>query len=755
METPTIVWSEPPADVETVDLAERLIREYFAQDRTISSATLRALKPGRSGAIPFTAYLVGQNIGGLVSLQPEFVKLVRNDSEVRSFEEYASGTALVFGQHLARRPYLDPATNITVFGFRLFENGADLLPFFAVAHESPMRACRLLKSFCTRLQDWYGPLPTPVGCIPLEITDSRIDELTANLDLLSSGTAKLVAEVLNRVRSAELTGSLTRVHGDLHLENLLVPHNAEFCYLIDFANSSNPGSPCIDIARLESDMIYRTLPYDMSPDEVGRFESWLWDGNFGALRQLIAGALVMTMRQTLGVVTSPNAAIWILTGRILNGLKMVARTWLAVRPYKFDERKRGIVASLRVLAGALGDALQGRTFDLSPSDGEYKIAGEGLRSVRWLYANRHYDDAFDLSQLLSRAGIKCQPEQGIIGSLAALATSVPDTPRDTLFRCAALRARGVLSRGLRALYQAIHITKQEHGRDLTKAMRLFGTARQLLDESGDSFFASVALDQMARCQQESGEPYGAKITFRDAIQLKEKAGDTAGLATSLGGLGLLEMSSGYYHESRLLFERDLQLAKRIGDRRAEIKICNWLGQVALLGTLDIIGSVAYLNKSIDLAVNLASDQQAASSTQRYSPALDLAYAYIGLGFAFIFSENLEKATECANQAAKVLGGVVGIAADLVSTQLELQTAMTLALSGQSWRALIRTQGALSHLKTLSLLDFCDYSIRAIRFYTNHGDVQIASRLVREVVDPIRSLRLVKLHAFITASEGTT
>src|ERR1035438_7862726 len=127
-------WSEPLGDSSEIELVEALVRGYFVQDPSMVEVTLRPIARGRSGAIPIIAAPLALRAGKRTPLQPEFVKFVKDGREVQQFEDLAAGTALVFGQRLARSPSFDPLSGFTAFGFQLFEHGTEVSPLYAIAH---------------------------------------------------------------------------------------------------------------------------------------------------------------------------------------------------------------------------------------------------------------------------------------------------------------------------------------------------------------------------------------------------------------------------------------------------------------------------------------------------------------------------------------------------------------------------------------------------------------------------------------------
>ncbi len=742
-------WSDPPNDPAERTLLESLIRGYFAQDSAVVQVTLQPIPRGRSGAMPVIAAPLALKGGKPTSLQPEFVKLAKDGREIKQFEDLAAGTTLVFGQQLARTPYADSHFGLTAFGFRLFEHGTDVGPLYATAHVDLPRALRCIADFSARLSDWYSiKSATDSTSVPLGLEESRIQALIENLALLSPSSAQLVKQALDAFRSHEFPATISRVHGDLHLENILVPQIGDYCYLIDFASASHAGSPCMDLARLEADCIYRLLPYDLAPEEVANFERHLWRGEFDQIQGYSAGQLVTTLRRTATVLGSTNATGWMIVGRILNGLRMLANTWLDLRPYSFAARREGIAASLGVLADFLLSFLAGKVPTIvGPSITTTVKPSEGLRLVRWLYVSRKYNEALDLARTLNKAKPSSPGATSLLGAIAGLSTPGSRADVDALYRSAASRARSQLDRGLKQLYLATVLFKAPPPRNLKLAVKTFEQATDLLMGCPDSLYAGIAKDQLARCQQDSGDLESAKIAFNESIASKKSALDLGGVAVSLGGLALLELSTANYVESERLLREDKDIAIQLHDRGAEIKIENWLGQVAMLKDFDLIGAIGHMENSIQLATDYASQDST------YAPEIDLAFGQIGAGFAHCFLASVTRAIESEDAAHQLLLSLTGMVGEQVSALLELMSGHRLCLEGRVTRSAIRCHGALDHILSLDRVDYCDYALRTAKFYSFSGHPGLAAKVAKEGRRIASELKQARLYQMFAAYEA--
>jgi hypothetical protein len=115
---PTIEWDSAASHYAASESLAGLVQRYFAQDAVIETVKLRPISGGRSGASVYVAAVTAKQGGSLVQLHPELVKVSESDDEVRNFQHLAQGTALVYGQTLARPPLKDDSGGQTVFGFR-------------------------------------------------------------------------------------------------------------------------------------------------------------------------------------------------------------------------------------------------------------------------------------------------------------------------------------------------------------------------------------------------------------------------------------------------------------------------------------------------------------------------------------------------------------------------------------------------------------------------------------------------------------
>jgi hypothetical protein len=485
---PTIEWeSAAPRNAASESLAD-LVQRYFAQDAVIDTVKLRPISGWRSGASVYVAAVTAKQGGSSVQLQPELVKVSESDDEVRNFQHLAQGTALVYGQTLARPPLKDDSCGQTVFGFRLFESGTDVSSLYALAFANPSEAQRALLALMSQLLKWYGVDSASVGNVVLPKDPDQIQELILNLEILSKPTAKAMEAALEPTRLARYEGLLTRVHGDLHLDNLLVPLSGSQCYLIDFGNSTTSGSPCVDLARLEADIVYRLMPFDATPEDFAALELALWSGDATGTAQCTALYLVSALRQDINLWHTHNAAVWLLVGRILNGLRMLSGTWPNVRPYKFESRRRAIVASLKVLAEVLEGCFAGKhpSILFSPPPGVPRRE-DCTRSLVWLFSNRHYEDCFELANAVANARSKPDPTACLLGGIAGLNADVSHGKVNALVRRVTGSPKNVRDRGLKNFFHGT-AANRVLPRNLKRIIQRFSAAHAQFRDSGDTLF---------------------------------------------------------------------------------------------------------------------------------------------------------------------------------------------------------------------------------------------------------------------------
>jgi hypothetical protein len=112
-----------------------------------------------------------------------------------------------------------------VFGFQLFESGADVSPLSALALADPGAARECLVKLISQLGEWYGVERSSTGAVTLPKGPAQIKDLIDGLARLSAPTARAVERSLDPDRLSRYPGVLTRVHGDLHLDNILAPRD--------------------------------------------------------------------------------------------------------------------------------------------------------------------------------------------------------------------------------------------------------------------------------------------------------------------------------------------------------------------------------------------------------------------------------------------------------------------------------------------------------------------------------------------------
>jgi tetratricopeptide (TPR) repeat protein len=724
---PLLEWDPTILDGTDRDSVTTALRTYFAQDSSITRVTLRAIAPGRSGAIPFTANVIAERGGGPVQLQSEFVKLVKSSREFENFEQLAAGTALVFGQRLARPVYSDPVSGYSIFGFHLFEQGVEVSSLAAVALANPVIAERALTKLARKLTEWYEPLK-PASTVQWNLTDAHLQNLLENLKSLSPTTTRSVKNAIAKAKLKASPGVTTRVHGDLHLENILVPRSGDYSYLIDFGNASKDGSPCMDVARLESDLIYRLLPTNLTPDQVASFEHSLWAGDVEGLQEYIAGYLVLSLRRSLPeVLRSPNAVKWLLAGRIFHGLRMLANTWPQVRPYNLEIRRRAIVASLGVLAGKLDQASEGSAVALIvDNEGVLSPSNEDVyNSLVWMLKNRFYPDAFMYGLEIATARRSPPAHITLLGALAGLSGGSDDPHQmNLLYGLTPSPLRNPRDRGLKKLFQAMQLLRTGPTFKVERAIKVFLESLPLFQESGENFFEAITADQLARAYQENGQIDLAKASFTDSKRLKELIGDNAGLATTLGGLALLHMATLEYEDALNLLLQDLQLARDQEDVRSQIKIHNWLGQVHLQGRANVLQAIEHFQESIALSNGYGDS--------RYDATLDLAYANLGLGFTYAFTNAVKNAHKHEKVARRLMQRG-SLRPYMIGTALcEILSGEIFFLEGLEQSGFLRLKSGLAELRGANeKLTHIDFSIRVCRFLRSNGATLACRQLARE------------------------
>ena len=316
-------WHSPKPVLPIVGDWETAVRAYFAQSPDLVRVDLKPLPPGRSGAYVLIASPWARRGKEAAKLQPELVKFARKETcdlrdEIQKFNELAHQTELVDGQILARDPYDDKNPDgFVVFGYSLREAGTDVSPFYALALANPGAAESSLGSLLVRILDWYGDSTAARADVPINVTRSKIRLLLQALALRNPTVAVAAERVIEAFVSGALPGVVSKTHNDLHLENILVARAGAKPYLIDFGSASSEGSPCMDLARLESDLLYRLLPLDLLPAEVADLERSLWGEASSTARQTVAGFLITRLRSgSARILETPGGTAWFLFGAL-------------------------------------------------------------------------------------------------------------------------------------------------------------------------------------------------------------------------------------------------------------------------------------------------------------------------------------------------------------------------------------------------------------------------------------------------------
>lgn len=728
------------------------LRDYFAQTPDLIRVELDSLRPGRSGASVLFATPWAWRGGQDTRLQQELVKLANLSSgcnlkeEIDKFRCFAEGVDLVYGQRLARSPYLNhTGDGLGVFGYPLFEAGGECSPYYAVALADPASAIRALTTFLEKLLEWYGPTNSTAD-VPLNLKNEKRTALFDNLKRLDAGSAEKFEKLLDDV--ACLPGGTSRVHGDLHLENILVERGGERPYLIDFGSAMEQGSPCADLARLESDLIYRLLPYNYTPDEVAEFEKAAWDGTLTDRPPTIAGALVARVRHhAQGLLSTQNATIWYLVGRLLNGMRMLAGTWHEVIPYGDLRRREGILASLRVVGKRLENALEGRRLQFTLASPCAANPADAECSLRWLFIQRRYGDAWALAREVADAHRPARAAVCLLGALAGLSGEQPPTEVDKLSKLRPNRLNEPYTKGLKALLDVMRANRTTSGAMPAKTIRDFEIACKLFTEADDQHLFGIAKDQLARAEMRRGDFERAKVLFAEAIAVKKKSGDDIGLATSLGGQALLHLRTLEYAEAGELFRQDLRLACDQRDVAAQVKIHNWLGQALLEENLTNV-SIA-LGHFLD-SIKLAEGSRSAT----YDPELDVAFAKLGCGCCYTRTDAVPIAEAAEHEARMGFERVVGRNADLGLALTELLAGEIAYLKSQARTGLLRLQSGLRAIAEAGgPLLVLDHGVRACRFLRRIDRQEACRSLVREVRVLVKKIDTLKIHEVLTELES--
>jgi tetratricopeptide (TPR) repeat protein len=750
-------WLTPKPALQIPGDWEGAVREYFAQSPDLVRIDLKPLPPGRSGAYVLIASPWARRGKEATKLQPELVKFARRSScdlrdEIRRFEELAQRTELVDGQILARHPYDDQTRDgFVVFGYSLSEAGTDVSPFYALALANPAVAEVSLGALLVRLLEWYGHPQAARPGVPLNVTLPKVQLLLQGLALRNPSVAAAAERVIHSVGRGDLAGIVSKTHNDLHLENILVARAGAKAYLIDFGSAAMEGSPCMDLARLESDLIYRLLPLDFLPTDVAAFERSLWGEVSNAPRHTVAGFLIAKLREVSArLLETPGGTAWFLAGRLIHGLRMLGNTWPEVFPYSDKQRQEGIIASLGVLTkkleGVLGQSYNPKLSLVIPAPVEGTSDVE--RTLRWLFIQRKYGDAWRLALKVTEAHSPVTPAVGLLGALAGLSAAVPVDDVAATVATLPARLKTARDRGLKALYSALKAVRSRRVHP-NKKIRFFEEARQALAQADEIVFEGIAADQLARAYQEAGEIDKAKITFIESLSLKEKTHDRVGQAVSLGGLALLHLQTREYDEATHFLHRDLALALEQGDLGAQAKIHNWLGQILLE---DTIRNVVKALDHFDHSLRLTSENR----EQDYDPSLDFAFAYLGRGSCYTRSMAVSHAHEAEAASRDHFERRAGRSGEIGLALCDLLAGEIAFLQQHRITGIARIESGLANLVSLGeLITYLDYGIRVCRFLRSIDQTEICRSLATRIRLRVKPLHYShRLHSLLTSLEST-
>lgn len=673
---------------------EKLLEEYFGQ----LSVHLDTIGNGRSGA---TTYVARPSRSDGTTLQPELVKVgpqASISSEIVNFEKLVEGTALVHGASFPR----DAVTRdgLQVFSLRLFEAGTDVSAFFERAMTDHATSRESLRNVLERLVEWYAMGADTSVCTELPITAVRLQSGLRALDTLDHEAAVKCEEVLKNVVKGGREHCVSKVHGDLHLENLLIAIATKSPYVIDFGTASAVGNPCFDLARLESDILNRVVPLHLSADDFAKIEQSLWTDSHATHISEIVELIDIAREVFQPILQTPHAKIWLLAGRILNNLRMISGTWPEIYPYRFRHCQERIVKAIRVLLTRLEEALNGVDFPLRHTGQVTGVPKDdsGELSLGWLYCNRKYADAFDLAKALKNAN----PNRTVtVAAFGALVEPMVNRPEREFHDPPAADCE--FGKGLLQLVEANNAL-QGPIRDVGAGAGALELAIGYFKDSDSPQFQAIAVDQLARANQHAGDIETAKIRFGQSISIKTAVGDSAGLAASYGGLALLHMACHQYQDADRLLAKNLATCAP-DDQMTLSKIENWLGQIQLEEYFELAKAREHFSKARLLAID--------PSTQ--------AYAYLGRGFTEVRAQSTDQAEKFEELARNLYNSETGRFAREGLLLTELLSGEVQVLAKNHTTGILRISNALNTLSAEGSQITClDYGLRTCKLLQSIG-----------------------------------
>jgi tetratricopeptide (TPR) repeat protein len=420
---------------------------------------------------------------------------------------------------------------------------------------------------------------------------------------------------------------------------------------------------------------------------------------------------------------------------------MLAHTWVDVIPYKYDQRRRGIVASIKVLTEVIEGCFSGRIPKL-PMGLNRPTAGmtDCIRSLDWLFGHRHYFDCFALAEAATASIQRPNASACLVGAIAGVNAGIAVDRVDGVAERTTSSLRSVRDRGLRSYLRALKASRSSP-RNIPHILKRFSIARGHFHDAADQLYESIAMDQLARAHQDNGDIEPAKVCFAESIRLKGRIGDDVGLAASLGGLALLHMNTWEFTEARSLLLKDLESVQQREDIATEIRIHNWLGQIVLYADWNILEAIKDFEKSLRMAESFHG--------AGYDPVPDVAFAHIGMGFAYAAASTPQSALNSEQSARQYLKQMRGMAGDSAATICEILSGQILLLDGDSISAAIRLTGSLHHLLEISALYHADYTVRLCNFLKQQDRQGLAARFaIPALRNPITSASS-NLHRILT------
>lgn len=720
MPTPRVIWEPSKPDLELPDGWEDTLTEFFAQSPQITQVTIRCLAPGRSGAYPFIAHPVTAPDGQPMRRYAEFVKISRlqppliSATEAELFQRYVAGSNLVWGREAQRPALRNTADTIEVYSYQLFEAGDHLVPIWVMAMTDEAAARRALAEATRLLADWYGQPQREVG-FDTGMSVARRAELLANLKKVDAPLTARLAPLLANALDGTRVGATSRVHYDLHSENVLVEPGHDRAYIVDFGNLRTAGSPCIDLARMECDLLYRLLPYDLVERQVAEVEAAIWQGNVDIVASHLGGRMVMTLRAgAASLLQSPNGALWWATGRILHTLRMLTGTWPNEIPYNLADRKRGLLACLGVLSDRLVDLLEGgavSAISFAGGAAAEKPGATALRCAVWLVEQRRNDTAFALASKLARAGGRVPAEVGLLGEIGGIAArrsiseilALQHQGKDKKRKTALARGVANLSKGMLALRE---------GRKLDRAKSALKAAETIFDEGRLPAFSAIALDQLARVCQRLGEVDQAKRHFQDSVTSKRRRKDRSGLGAGLSGLGDLHMASGEYEDAEANYEECLELARWAEDQATEAQSLTRLAQPQI-ERLVTGKPLEHLEAAHAILDGLPPDEPVV--------VISRAFAEVFRGFYFAAWQAIDDAAAYESAARNWFERVADTPTHWVGTALcEILSGEVCVLREHRTTARSRIEAGMRELRKVDRVACMDHGLRAVRFLERMG-----------------------------------